>query len=46
VVVRSDNRPNLPFLTLAVFGVDKGGVNAVERAEPWLFGRLNGDPRR
>jgi uncharacterized Ntn-hydrolase superfamily protein len=30
VVVRTDNKPHLPFLTLAVFGVDQGGVNAVD----------------
>lgn len=30
VVVKPDNRPHLPFLTLAVFGVDQGGVNAVD----------------
>jgi uncharacterized Ntn-hydrolase superfamily protein len=29
VVVKPDNRPHLPFLTLAVFGVDRSGVNAV-----------------
>jgi uncharacterized Ntn-hydrolase superfamily protein len=30
VVVKPDNAPHLPFLTMAVFGVDKGGVNAVD----------------
>jgi uncharacterized Ntn-hydrolase superfamily protein len=30
VVVKPDNKPHLPFLTLAVFGVERGGANAVD----------------
>lgn len=29
-VVKPENRPNLAFLTLAVFGADPGTINAVE----------------